>query len=146
MDDSWDVPLDGNSDYYGSLILNAEKFPSYTDTSPGQALKKLKDDITKAGWKSLGGWVCAQESPLFPASSQEEYWIERLKWADEAGFAYWKVDWGKHCDSPEFRKMLSKLGREYAPNLTIEQAGQDTVIPFCDAFRTYDVRIRKHPD
>ena len=31
MDDSWDVPLDGNEEYYGSLILNEEKFPSFTD-------------------------------------------------------------------------------------------------------------------
>ncbi|MBQ6839726.1 MAG: hypothetical protein IJO45_03430, partial [Oscillospiraceae bacterium] len=83
MDDSWDVPLDGNSAYYGSLQLDPEKFPEAA--SHHFPLKHLSDRIRQNGWKGLGGWVCAQESPLFPASSVESYWAERMQAAQDAG-------------------------------------------------------------
>ena len=64
MDDSWDVPLDGNPDYYGFLALNEEKFPSFTGNgiSNQEAMKLLSDKIKAIGWKALGGWVCVQKS------------------------------------------------------------------------------------
>ena len=34
MDDSWDVPLNGDRAFYGSLLLNSEKFPSYAVNIP----------------------------------------------------------------------------------------------------------------
>ncbi len=98
MDDSWDVPKDGNSRYYGSLILNDEKFPESTRDveSNATALSRLSERITSLGWKGLGGWVCAQEADLPGGDiSDEEYWIKRLKEAADSGFSYWKVDWGK---------------------------------------------------
>ncbi len=139
MDDSWDVPMDGNPDYYGSLVLNIDKFPSFVkNNSPEEALKQLADKMKSFGWKSLGGWVCAGESKLFEEKG-DEYWIKRLKWSEKAGFTYWKVDWGKEADSLEFRKHLSELAHQYAPSLVIENAMVKESIPFSDAYRTYDV-------
>ncbi len=141
MDDSWDVPLDGNPDYYGSLILNHEKFPSFTgeNISPEQSLKLLSDKLKALGWKGLGGWVCAQDSALFPENSEDEYWIKRLKWACVSEMAYWKVDWGRRGGDFEFRKKLSVLAKEFAPSLTVENAFVKDVIRYSSTYRTYDV-------
>ncbi len=142
MDDSWDVPLSGDRSYYGSLILDKDKFPKATkDTKTNaEALKNLSDRVRALGWKGLGGWVCAQESKLFLGeASDEEYWIHRLREADASGFSYWKVDWGKRSTSADFRLMLTALGRKYAPNLVIEQAMVKDIIPKIDVYRTYDV-------
>lgn len=142
MDDSWDVPLDNDLSYCASLVLNKEKFPSFVNTASDniEAMKKLSDKIKGLGWKGLGGWICAQESPYFKGElSQEEYWKKRLIWANESGISYWKVDWGSWGLDPDFRRMLTKLGRKYAPNLIIEHAMIPDIIPFSDTFRTYDV-------
>lgn len=44
MDDSWDVPKNGDRNYFGSLILNVEKFPEAVKNSKNnaEALGKLK--------------------------------------------------------------------------------------------------------
>ncbi len=142
MDDSWDVPLENYEPYYGSLQLDKTKFPESTadGRTNAEAMKVLADRIKALGWKGLGGWVCAQESELFSeGKTPEEYWTERLKEAHEAGFSYWKVDWGKNMQDPEWRKMLTNLGKKYAPNLTIEQSMIKEIIPVSDVYRTYDV-------
>ena len=142
MDDSWDVPPDNDLSYCGSLILNGDKFPSFVRSSSDntEAMKKLSDKIKDLGWKGLGCWVCANESSRFKGdASREEYWIERLVQANDAGIAYWKVDWGEWGADAAFRKRLTELGRKYAPNLIIENAIVPEVIPFSDTFRTYDV-------
>ncbi|MBQ3489413.1 MAG: hypothetical protein IJA86_02360 [Clostridia bacterium] len=142
MDDSWDVPFDGNEAYYGSLILNDEKFPCATrnSTGNGAALKRLTDRIKALGWKGLGGWVCAQESRRFMGDlTIEQYWMERLRDANAAGFSYWKVDWGKKARDFQLRKMLTDLSRNIAPNLTVEHAVIPSIIPYSDVYRTYDV-------
>lgn len=142
MDDSWDVPPDGNSAFYGSLLLNAEKFPQATSGAKtnAQSLKKLTERIKSLGWKGLGGWVCAGESEMLKGeNTQKEYWIKRLKEANEADFAYWKVDWGVNEKNEEFRKMQTALAKKYAPNLIIEHAMVTDIIPHSDVFRTYDV-------
>lgn len=142
MDDSWDVPLNNDLSYLASLILDKEKFPSFVNNSSDnkEAMKKISDKIKSIGWKGLGGWVCAQESPRIKGElTQEEYWKIRLIEANEAGICYWKVDWGEWCRDADFRKMLTELGRKYAPNLVIEHAITSEVIPFSDTFRTYDV-------
>jgi hypothetical protein len=138
MDDSWDVPLDGDRSYYGSLILNEERFPSYQG-SPAERLKKLTTDVKAAGWKGLGGWVCAQEAPKFAGTNEVDYWTERLQWMREAGFAYWKVDWGKESKNPAWRKMLTELGQKEDPDLIIEQAMTPEALDFAAVYRTYDV-------
>lgn len=142
MDDSWDVPVIDDPAYYGSLILNKEKFPEAVNSTKtnAQALKKLSDKVKSLGWKGLGGWVCAQESEKFARNiTLEEYWIQRLTDAGESGFAYWKVDWGKKARDIEFRKRLTNLGKKYAPDLVIEHAKIKDIIPYSDVFRTYDV-------
>lgn len=142
MDDSWDVPLDGDGSYLGCLQLNPEKFPESTkdSSSNAESLRKLTDRIKALGWKGLGGWVCCQESPkFFIDTDREEYWKERLLDANSSGFSYWKVDWGnKGCDA-DFRRFLTKMGRKYAPKLIIEQAMLKWLIPDSDTYRTYDV-------
>lgn len=139
MDDSWDVPLNGDRIFYGSLELNSEKFPTYTaGKTNSEALKCLTEHMKELGWKGLGGWVCAQE-PAFYEGNIEEYWRERLQEMAESGFAYWKVDWGKKAQSFSFRKMLTDLARSIAPNLIIEHAMTTDIIPESDVFRTYDV-------
>lgn len=138
MDDSWDVPLNNDTSFCGSLILNTEKFPSFC--RGGNGLKKLSDKIKSLGWKGLGGWICAQESPLYSAGkTAEEYWIERLKEADRADILYWKVDWGDKGCSDAFRKMLTEQARLYAPRLIVEHAAIKSVAQYSDVFRTYDV-------
>ena len=139
MDDSWDVPLNGDRAFYGSLELNSEKFPvSTTDKTNSEALKSLTERIKSLGWKGLGGWVCAQE-PAFYEDNVEEHWKKRLIEMQKSGFAYWKVDWGKKAQNHSFRKMLTDLARDLAPDLTIEHAMIPEIIPDSDVFRTYDV-------
>ena len=141
MDDRWDVPLDGNPDYYGFLALNEEKFPSFTGNgiSNQEAMKLLSDKIKEIGWKAIGGWVCAQKSALFPDIDDKTYFTERLKWAEHAKWGYWKVDWGERLGDFEFRKMLSELAHQYAPSVVLENARIKEVIPYSDTYRTYDV-------
>ena len=150
MDDSWDVAVPANpgdddpktNPGYGSLVPDPGKFPTFTagSASPEQALAKLSEAVRAKGWKGLGGWVCAQESaPLLGNRTPEEYWRERLEWSEHAGFAYWKVDWGKRCGDTEFRRMLSRLAHKAAPHVTVENAMKTEVIPDSDVFRSYDV-------
>ena len=141
MDDSWDIPQNENtkkSTSLGLVELNQERFPSYTG-SPAERLKKLCAAVEAKGWKGLGGWICAQEAPVAGPVDPDSYWTERLKSANEAGFVYWKVDWGKECRNNDWRKQLTKLARIYAPNLWIEHAMNEEIISTSDAFRTYDV-------
>lgn len=142
MDDSWDVPQKDDRSYYGSLLLNPEKFPKSTENakSNAEALKNLSQSIKSLGWKGLGGWVCAQESTRFVENmTSMDYWSSRLKDASESDFAYWKVDWGRKSSDPQFRKMLTELAREIAPQLVIEHAVIKEIIPHADVYRTYDV-------
>lgn len=142
MDDSWDVPLNGDPGYYGSLVLNNEKFPCAVSdaTSNADALKTLVERVKTLGWKGLGGWVCAQESEIFKGDlSSEEYWAQRAKEANKSGFSYWKVDWGNNARDLNFRKMLTDNVHKFAPDLFIEHAMIPSVLPYCDVYRTYDV-------
>jgi hypothetical protein len=143
MDDSWDIPLKGDAaGYFGSLIVNAERFPGFVQAgiSNEDALKRLCDTAKSRGWKALGGWVCAQEAANFSdGKTQQAYWTERARWAGYAGFAYWKVDWGKNIYDYQFRKLLTDMAHQYAPQLIVEHAQNDSVIPVSDVFRTYDV-------
>ena len=71
--------------------------------------------------------------------SVEGYWTEKLDAANEAGFSYWKVDWGNRDKDAVWREMLTRKGREHAPGLYIEHAMDTDFIEFSDVFRTYDV-------
>ena len=142
MDDSWDIPQDVNTKpnkYLGLVELDNTRFPSFTGT-PSERLAKLNKKVKSYGWKGVGGWICAQESEVAENhNSIDAYWTERLKAAHEAGFDYWKVDWGIQSRNDEWRKNLTRLGRIHAPNLYIEHAMKNEYIEFSDVFRTYDV-------
>lgn len=145
MDDCWDVPIGGKineSPYYASQLLAPDKFPAATADGTlenREAMKRLSDAVKAKGWKGLGGWICIEHSSLFPDQSDEAYWTERLKWADYAGWLYWKIDWGKECRKWDTRKLITELRFLHAPHLFAEQAMLPDLIPYADSFRTYDV-------
>ena len=142
LDDSWDIPRDmnerGGNPYFGTVRLDTTRFPSFKG-EPAQRLKALSDRFTGLGWKGLGGWICAEKAGTSPEVPDSVYWPQRLREAQEAGIRYWKVDWGKNQGSGEWRKQLTRWGREYAPELIIEHAMNPEFIAFSDTYRTYDV-------
>ena len=191
MDDSWDIPkgeigTDDICDKYGSskrpsgtnydnpylarLALDETRFPSFTKSSATgndlgdmQRLRMLVNAVKDRGWRSLGGWICAQDPIMFTkeytgkdntlnnskqwTETQEElYWKKRLAESNWAGFSYWKVDWGNKDRNEQFRRNLSQWGREVAPGVVIEHASfQDGgthhpgYITFSETIRSYDV-------
>ena len=142
MDDSWDVPPSDDLSYCGSLQLDREKFPEATRdaASNAEAMKRLADRVKALGWRGLGGWICAQESEHFIGdSTPEEYWAERIREANAAGISFWKVDWGEKGLDLSFRRMLTDLAHEHAPQLVVEHACINEAVPYSDVFRTYDV-------
>ena len=178
LDDGWDVPMGANPGKemwrFGSLIPDAERFPSCQGT-PVERLTKLAQMIHRAGWKGLGIWVAAQamgedsQHGAMTSDASDAYWIERLRWSNQAEIAYWKVDWGTHADDIPWRQRLCALRDKEAPNLIIEhclclppvnnawiengiQKGNGrfagwrdypqraaAIASFSDAFRTYDI-------
>ena len=124
------------------FLLDKEKFPQAWQgaRNNAEALKNLTNRIQALGWKGLGGWVCAQEAPsLISQTNVQDYWKQRFFDMQYAGFSYWKVDWGEKCENETFRRMLTDMGRINAPKLTIEHAKVESIIPYSDVFRTYDV-------
>ena len=141
MDDSWDIPLTENktpNQYLGRVELDETRFPQFKGTA-AERMQQLAQAVKAKGWKGLGGWVCAKEAPAYGKGSMEDYWKQRLQELNQAGFSYFKVDWGTQANNGDWRKKLTQLGHTYAPNLTIEHAMQGSFISFSDAYRTYDV-------
>ncbi|WP_316823921.1 hypothetical protein [Pedobacter miscanthi] len=139
LDDAWDTPLNGDKSYYGSLIVDSERFPSLKDLTPEQRLGQLTKKTKDLGWKGLGLWICAQQAPKFQMADNDTYWTERLNWMKKAGVSYWKVDWGKDSKSAEWRTWLTKIGKQTAPDLIIEQAMTPATMATAVVYRTYDV-------
>ena len=173
MDDSWDIPYDSNSkrphgrnydnEYLALLTIDPSRFPSF-EGKDVERMSKLVTAVKGKGWKGLGGWICAQNpialtkkytgkpntlenSKKWTPKQEEKYWKTRLKESQDAGFLYWKVDWGNKDRDDEFQRNLSKWGREVAPDVVIEHASfQDGgphkpyYIDFSEVLRTYDVR------
>ncbi len=163
IDDGWDVPYNANSEKsrapFGSLILDAEKFPGYGE-EPAQRLKTLSEKVKELGYAGLGLWI----SPQIPFESEEttledayRHWAKRAKWCNEAGVKYWKVDWGKHHAQREYLELMTDCVKKYAPKLHIEhslsqgpfagtKSPEDAIakkmaelFEVSDYFRTYDV-------
>ncbi len=140
LDDAWDTPLStGDRDYYGSLVVDTARFPSLKNLSPEQRLAAITKKTKSLGWKGLGLWICAQQAPIIKTADTTAYWTERLSWMKNAGISYWKVDWGKNSKSAVWRTWLTKLGKQVAPNLIIEQAMTPAALSSADVYRTYDV-------
>lgn len=139
LDDSWDVPLNNDKNYFGSLIVDSARFPSVAARKPAQRLKTLSEKVKSAGWKGLGLWICAQEARKYKTGDSVQYWTERLQWMDTADVRYWKVDWGEKDRNPEWRGFLTDLGKQVAPQLKIEHALIPSVLDKAELYRTYDV-------
>lgn len=144
-DVGWDVPLEDNFDkaqwLLGSQIVAIDKFPSCTGT-PAERLTKLNKLTKEAGWRGAGLWIPAhafgegKDGSSFTSDELAAFFRERLKWSQQAGIEYWKVDYGRHCGEAEFRKMLTELGKEEAPGLLIEHARNGG--PLNDAYCPWD--------
>ena len=131
LDDGWDVPYSIDPDceihMFGSLEIDTERFPSLQGT-PAERLKQMNEMLRARGWRGLGLWIAPQvqgesyDDPDLDYPKHEAYWRERILWCKHADVRYWKVDWGKHSGKVEYRKMMTDLGHELFPELTIEHA------------------------
>lgn len=135
MDDSWDVPPNGDEHAFARLQLDEEKFPGFKGSAV-QRMAALTRAVKKQGWRGLGGWVCAQECPLLPARPMEAYWEDRLRELSSGGMSYLKVDWGKHDRDVSWRELLAKVK---PAKMTVEAAMTPEALRFADTYRTYDV-------
>ncbi|MBN2151173.1 MAG: hypothetical protein JW839_07010 [Candidatus Lokiarchaeota archaeon] len=127
LDDGWDAPPSGDMvEHLSSMILHPGRFPSHQRGPPAQRLRSLNDAVKAAGWRGIGIWLPANESGPYmdarPDMEPEDYWRERLEWSREAGIEYWKVDWGLFSGNHDFRRMLTRLGKEIHPALCIEHS------------------------
>ncbi|RYD23325.1 MAG: hypothetical protein EOP88_04620 [Verrucomicrobiaceae bacterium] len=140
MDDSWDVDFK-NYDY-GTDILNPERFPTYASSGTEQEkFKKLNDAVQAKGWRAVGGWIAANKAKAYKDMSDHDFFAERLKWMEAAGWGYLKVDWGTNSKSAKWRRQLTEWGHQYAPGIHVEQAMIWSCVPFSDVFRTYDIEV-----
>ncbi len=130
LDDGWDVPFGIHPDKskwgFGSLAVDPVRFPALHGT-PAERLKQLNDRVKLLGWRGVGIWVAAQKAgddydAPFDEARLRDYYTERILWSKHAGVRYWKVDWGTHCHSVPYRKLLTDLGHALYPELWIEHA------------------------
>jgi len=138
LDDAFDFPIGGghNDTRRGSVELDAGRFPSYKGT-PAERLARLSKDVKARGWRDLGLWICNSRPNVdsLPIDS-DTYWIERLKWSQDAGIGDWKVDWGIGIPGkPLWKFRLTPKARAAAPDIWIESGAGS------DLYRTYDVGI-----
>ncbi|MEO5714883.1 MAG: hypothetical protein ABIT37_15500 [Luteolibacter sp.] len=140
MDDSWDVDFK-NYDY-GTDLLNPVRFPTYaTSGTEQEKFKKLNTAVQAKGWRAVGGWIAANKAKAYKDMSDHDFYAERLKWMEAAGWGYLKVDWGTNSKDEKWRRQLTEWGHQYAPNIHVEQAMVWSCVPFADAFRTYDIEV-----
>lgn len=164
IDDGWDVPLGScepqNDEHsFGLLSPDEEKFPNYGDTYT-ERLTTLSNKIKEMGYAGLGLWVPTlnpnePKNNKFTIEQAKKYWIECAKRCRAADIKYLKVDWGNHPER-EYREMMTRVFKEYAPGIIIEHAApqavfteltdtkkraEDTreILPISDVFRLYDV-------
>lgn len=165
LDDGWDVPYGTAKlpktgiEVFGSVEPDAEKFASFGKT-PEERLTNLSRRVRELGYAGLGLWIAPQrtldesENPDFVRD--RAYWEEKAAMCRRAGIRYWKVDWGRRCDTAGYREMMTECVRKCAPGLYIEhavptqpyervEAGSEKAaamrdrLAVSDFFRTYDV-------
>ena len=127
LDEGWDLPDE-------QIMVLPDRFPSYVTQSQPESFQKLSDAVKKNGWRGLGLWMRADKKT-------DEFWAERLRWMQSSGVDYWKVDYGNDSRDEEWRRHLTEMGRQIAPDLTIETAMIPHAITWGDTFRTYDVDV-----
>lgn len=127
LDDGWDTPPSGSMvEHLSSMILHPGRFPSFQEGSTGQRLRALNEAVKASGWRGIGIWLPAQESATYmdahPDMEPEDFWRERFAWSAEARIEYWKVDWGMFSLNHDFRRMLTRRGKEMHTGLVIEHS------------------------
>ncbi|MCX7008766.1 MAG: hypothetical protein NTY53_16210 [Kiritimatiellaeota bacterium] len=141
LDDACDYPLGGGHNHpaRGSVELDAGRFPSFSGT-PAERLAKLNAAVHAKGWRGLGLWICNSRNRL-PGQEKigsDDYWAERLRWSQQAGVLYWKVDWGiGDRGKPLWKFRMMPRIHELAPDIWLEFASGVNA----DVFRTYDVQL-----
>ena len=156
LDDGWDIPYNGNYTAFGSLVPNEERFP-YGKQTPAENLAALSEKIAALGYSGTGLWIpmkCVDETcdNVYNEDKFRKYWIKRAHWLNKAKIAYIKADWGIHCDSIEYRRILTDVMHEYAPEVKVEHATVEgwffnpdkdryelaELMQISDCFRCYD--------
>ena len=148
FDAGWDVPVGMDGDWerwkLGSIQPGEGRFPSCIG-SPAEQLCRLNALCQEHGWRGAGLWVAPQVpgdgkegNAVTPILKAESYWRERLRWSNQAGIRYWKVDTGYFGIDSRYRRMLTQLAREEAPGLMLEHAPvsgpfNDVAIPWSKA-------------
>lgn len=125
MDEGWDLPEE-------DIKVLPDRFPTYATQSQPESFGKLSDAVKKKGWRGLGLWMRAD-------AKTGDFWTQRLNWMQTSGVAYWKVDYGNNSRDAVWRRHLTEMGRQTAPNLIIESAMIPQSITWADTYRTYDV-------
>ena len=98
MDDSWDVPLKDYDEYYGCLVLNSEKVPSFCkDADNKTALKRIVDAVKKKGFEaslsaSAGAFVCNSLLYLLLSKLSVPVGFVHLPYAKEQGKDAFSMD------------------------------------------------------
>ncbi len=141
IDDGWDVPFNVNAQterwQFGSHALELSRFPSFAG-NPSERLDALNEVIQRLGWRGLGVWVAAQavgegdEGKKLSPEEAHDYWRARLQWSAGSGVNYWKVDWGHHMPSIDFRRQLTQWAHEISSDMVIEHAAGGGPGPFND--------------
>lgn len=136
LDDGWDVPYGSNNDRTGISVFGAccpdeTRFASFKGT-PGERLRQIDEKAKACGWRGVALWVAAQtpgERGWDPALKRQSFlsdaesraaWAERMRWSKEAGVTYWKVDWGLHAGSADYRALMSEVRDRVYPELRLE--------------------------
>lgn len=162
IDDSWDIPfgrdIDKNTVPFGAVDPDISKFPGYGDT-PAERFRTLDRNVKALGYCGTGLWISCQqayEKPGITMDEHREYWKKRASWCEEAGIRYWKIDWGRHDRETEYREMMTRVLKEYAPGIIVEHPFRGTngidqsrdekileytrrELAFSDAYRLMDV-------
>lgn len=136
IDDGWDVPYHQapSKDVrpFGTLVVDAKRFPSFGGT-PAERLSKFNRAVMARGWKGLALW-CSTQCPgedwgngkagrkavRFDEATVRKVWREKLGWIREAGIGYLKFDWGARGSDISFRRIISELAAEIAPETIVE--------------------------
>ncbi len=134
LDDGWDVPVgtvhnEENCNLFGSMCLDAGKFPEYALLVPKDRLKAISDRVKAMGYAGLGLWVPANhfgEDCTKPKETRlkeaREFWEDKGRLCAYADVKYLKVDWGYHGRDVQYRMIVTEAVKKYSPNTQMEHA------------------------
>ena len=126
LDEGWDLPDE-------AVEVLPNRFPSYAAALQPRDFALLSSAV-KARRPGLGLWIRAD-------ARRDDFWTQRLDWMKTSGVGYWKVDYGNAGGNETWRHHLTSLGRQHAPELTIEAAVTPHAVTWADTYRTYDVDV-----